>query len=352
MPLGQRLLSQAEGPNSGGRRMIPAFSRGLSGRTPAIPTLRRVPFGGPSVGRGPLRHPWFRLSTAAQATPDPAVQPPPVRCSDFRRLFDKIPLHEPGEFRRHQDARSATVSDTQAQPDRNVRIRGARHLRVGSRVDPSGTPLKDGQIAGPGWLDSESFDIFAIPPADTPKEEIPAMFQALLAERFQLRYHLLAENSLVYALIVGRGGPKVKESAAPDLGADQSETVKMTGGAEKKMLSGWVHGPFGPIKLTVANGTLTNEFSSVTMPGLAQYLTQLSDLPVVDRTELNGTYEVTLKQAVGARLVGVADDGTAEATVPGDSVQESLQRLGLRLVRRKLQLEKLVIDHIERPTAN
>src|SRR5580658_8127552 len=49
--------------------------------------------------------------------------------------------------------------------------------------------LKPDQLSGPSWLPDEFFDILATVPAGAPKEQIPLMFESLLAERLKLKFH-------------------------------------------------------------------------------------------------------------------------------------------------------------------
>lgn len=223
--------------------------------------------------------------------------------------------------------------------------------------------LQPYQLSGPAWLNADPFDIFANVPAGAPKEQIPLMFQALLAERFKLRFHRETQVAPVYALVVAAGGPKMKEPLPDDPNA--TEGFKVTGSGEKRVISGAITGgPFGRSTLSVANGTLHTEFASMTMESLAEYLSQGQvDLPVVDMTELKGSYRVPLDFSMsdmpGVRARLQADQGNASQAVPtasdpsGPSLRESIEKLGLKLERRRLPVEKLVIDHIERaPTGN
>src|SRR5205814_5568237 len=68
---------------------------------------------------------------------------------------------------------------------------------------------------GPDSMKSQRFDILAKMPEGATKEQVPEMLQALLAERFQLKVHRENREQSIYALVVGKGGPKLKE-AAPD----------------------------------------------------------------------------------------------------------------------------------------
>ncbi len=183
------------------------------------------------------------------------------------------------------------------------------------------------QIAGgPGWIGSPSgapvtFDIAAKAPGDgePSTDRVRQMFQALLADRFQLQLHRETREVQVYTLVVGKGGSKLKESGP---GGD----------------------PAGATFRPVENGAIHLATSKGDMEQLIFLLTNNSglDRPVLDRTGLIGTYDYKLDWA--AR-------GTADAGAPSifTAVQE---QLGLKLEPAKAPVEVLVIDHVEKPDAN
>src|SRR5262249_3697028 len=72
--------------------------------------------------------------------------------------------------------------------------------------------VKDYQISGPGWLGSERYDIIAKVPPGTTKEQLRLMLQNLLAERFQVSLHHESKELPMFALVVAKGGPKMKEA--------------------------------------------------------------------------------------------------------------------------------------------
>src|ERR1017187_9580473 len=72
--------------------------------------------------------------------------------------------------------------------------------------------LKDYEITGPDWLDTEGYDVLAKVPAGVPQDQIPAMLQALLADRFQIKFHKETKTLPVYVLAVAKGGPKLKDT--------------------------------------------------------------------------------------------------------------------------------------------
>ncbi len=73
--------------------------------------------------------------------------------------------------------------------------------------------IKDNQISGaPGWMESEHYDISAKPEGSADQEQIRLMMQSLLADRFQLKFHRETKEQTIYALVVDKNGPKLKES--------------------------------------------------------------------------------------------------------------------------------------------
>src|ERR1039457_5492305 len=79
--------------------------------------------------------------------------------------------------------------------------------------------VKGYQLSGPKWLDSERFDITAKIPMGATKEQFQLMLQNLLAERFKLTLHHETKELPMYALVVGKGGSKLKESVEDDAAA-------------------------------------------------------------------------------------------------------------------------------------
>src|ERR1039457_2612149 len=87
--------------------------------------------------------------------------------------------------------------------------------------------VKPYQVSGPSWLQSvglagQRFDIVANLPEGATKEQVPQMLQGLLAERFKLAIHRESRDQAVYAMMIGKGGLKIKEPAAPAPAPDGS----------------------------------------------------------------------------------------------------------------------------------
>jgi uncharacterized protein (TIGR03435 family) len=225
------------------------------------------------------------------------------------------------------------------------------------------------QIQGPDWLTptGQRFDILAKMPEGATKDQAPEMLQALLAERFKLTLHRTSKETQVYALIIGKNGLKMKETP-PDVpvaptgdDAPKDTNMKITGTQEKGMTV--TNTPAGTQKMTMVDGVMHVEASKMAMSMLAEALSRYVDHPVVDMTELKGNYQVVLDisqediravmRSVGAAMPAGAGGATDTASEPGSSIVTSVQQLGLRLEARKMPIDMIVIDHLEKlPTEN
>lgn len=235
--------------------------------------------------------------------------------------------------------------------------------------------VRSWQVAGPDWLVTERFDVVCKMPAGSRNEDTHLMLQSLLAERFKLVLHREREEQAVMALVVGNGGPKLKESppeAKPIPGDTKAEPPGVVGQAAPKRKDGSFAGTFGTtgvrFTLDYANSSVHVEYSRMTMPYLADLLgrtTLGNGHEVVDMTGLKGEYDVALDLPMAALGIvdttdaGVPDTNAQEprpaqaASDPGVRKLESLKSLGLELVNRRAPVERLVVDRAEkRPTEN
>ena len=244
--------------------------------------------------------------------------------------------------------------------------------------------LRSYEISGPEWLVTDRFDIEARLPDGATKDDVPEMLRALLVERFKLASHREMSEQPVLALVVGKGGPKLKEAAATPEAIDESAPLKP---GETKMDT-----PSGPMRLMKnadgsttynmgARGTFTLKFdsstlsmhmeaSSISMKGFAIMMNTLGGgegRQIVDMTGLTGNYQATadfslmdLTSSLSAqgieipRRPGGGSSGT-EATDPegGATVSAALEKLGLKLEKSRAKVDRLVVDHVEKsPTEN
>jgi len=184
---------------------------------------------------------------------------------------------------------------------------------------------------GPGWLDSDLYDILAEPEAEgSPnRKQLEVMLQKLLADRFQLVFHRDKKELSVYALVVGKNGPKLTKSTGDPNG-----------------LPGLM---FRALGVLPANNANMADFAGVMQSAVL-------DRPVVDQTGLSGRFDFTLKwtpdefqfAGLGPRVPPPADNPDA----PPDLYTAIQQQLGLKLESTKAQVEVLVIDHLEKPSEN
>ena len=75
--------------------------------------------------------------------------------------------------------------------------------------------VKAFQIAGPAWLDADTFDIVAKPPPGYQRDQLPGLLEALLIERFKVVVHHESRSAAAYALVVSKGGSKLRETTGP-----------------------------------------------------------------------------------------------------------------------------------------
>jgi uncharacterized protein (TIGR03435 family) len=187
------------------------------------------------------------------------------------------------------------------------------------------------QISGaPSWTREVSFDIDARPPASSkssqatpsnsklpPNDEQRRMLQALLAERFRLKYHRETKEGPVYSLTRGKKEAKLQE---PKNKNDYPWAGSAGGGM-----------PF-------ANGIAGINISTAQ---LAKRLSVPLGRPVIDQTRIEGSFDFKFEY--------VPDDPNSDVIT---SILTSIQGLGLKLESLKGPVETIVVDHVERPSEN
>jgi uncharacterized protein (TIGR03435 family) len=184
--------------------------------------------------------------------------------------------------------------------------------------------LHEKQIAGgPAWLGTDRFDIDGVPDAEgTPglKQE-QGMVKKLLAERFRLTFHREMKELSVYAITVGKGEPKLAKSVGELIGMPSQDADQ--------------HGT-----------ELDMKFKNMSMADFGFCMQFFLDRPIVDQTGLAGKYDFNLKWSFDE-----TEASSNPNAAPGlfTAVQE---QLGLKLEAVKAPADVIVIDHVERPSAN
>jgi uncharacterized protein (TIGR03435 family) len=177
--------------------------------------------------------------------------------------------------------------------------------------------IKDTEFSGPAWLDSVRYTIDAKTDSTTDEPHLLLMLQTLLADRFQLLVHRETRQVPGYALVVAKGGVKMKRSEQEGSGSRGSAN-----------------------KLTATN---------LDMPHIARFVERVVGQPVIDDTHVSGGFDFVLEYAREQRQPPEPD--AAAPTLP--SLFTALpEQLGLKLEARKVSIQMLIVDRAERPTEN
>jgi uncharacterized protein (TIGR03435 family) len=228
---------------------------------------------------------------------------------------------------------AATIKPSQ--PDAKERFFGLRTRQFTAKNSTVGDLLRFAykvrtrQIEGaPSWIDEPRFDIAAVPDTEgVPNEDQDRlMLRKLLADRFHLTLHTVQKVFPVYALTIEKAPPRLSRSDA---------SVSVHGSIYTK---------------EQADGQMLVQFVYNTMPDFADILMNfIPDRQIVDETGLSGPYDfrftIPTSAGQGNHAPGAEDDRV-------NAFFQAVQQLGLKLVPKKASLEVLVIDHLEKPSAN
>jgi uncharacterized protein (TIGR03435 family) len=177
--------------------------------------------------------------------------------------------------------------------------------------------IQNHQYSGPAWLENERYNIDAKADTKVEYKELMTMLQTLLADRFKLKVHHESKSVSGYALVVARGGLKVK----PVEGEGSSMNTNNT-------------------KLTATH---------VDPQRMARYVSGLLGQPVVDETGVKDSFSFVLEYA--DPRPGREERSETGATLP--TIFTALnETLGLKLEPRKVPIDVVIVDHAERPTEN
>jgi uncharacterized protein (TIGR03435 family) len=205
-------------------------------------------------------------------------------------------------------------------------------LRNGSLIDLIGFAynVQMRQIVdGPDWINVSRYDIDGVPDKEgSPSvEQLRQMMRKLLAERFALKFHMDKREMPAFVLSVDKAGTKL--------------TAEQGGGT----LPGFGMGKGkGGVRLNIANATMDEVSSFLQM--------QVLDRPVVNRTALTGRYSFNVTFVPDDTMFNghAPKIPVEEATAPG--LSEAVQESGLKLSVEKTDVPTVVIDHLEKPSAN
>ena len=180
--------------------------------------------------------------------------------------------------------------------------------------------IQDSQISGqPSWFDSDRYDVEANAGRNASTSEIRIMLQNLLADRFKLTFHRGAKEFPAFALVVAGKGPKLKR-------ADPEKCISRPANS------------CAVIKTTSPAEIIGEQIS---MARFAVWLSTRLDRTVIDRTGLEGIFDLELRWE--------SDQPTELDVSILTAVRE---QLGLKVESTKTAMEVFFIDRVERPTTN
>ncbi len=206
-------------------------------------------------------------------------------------------------------------------------------------------------VGGPAWIGTDRFDIVAKANATPTIPQMRVLARELLQERFGLRVHTETREGPVYNLVLarpdGRLGPRLKPAeidCTPFITGQRpmSESPLVDAGGRQAPRCGITSFTSGP------GGAMTATLNGFRIPRLADYFERSVNRVVVDKTGLTTAFdvEVTFINEVMGLVPGQAPgEGPSLAT----AVQE---QLGLKLESARGPAEFLVIDAVEKPSAN
>jgi uncharacterized protein (TIGR03435 family) len=253
-----------------------------------------------------------------------------------------IPTPPPTEKPMAADADpSFDVATIKPNPSAGNRMQGltmnGRNFRVrnGSLIDliTFAYDVQVKQVIGaPAWTDEDRYDIDAVPdqPGQPNMVQARGMLRKLLTERYKLTLHHEKREMSAYVLSAPKTGVKLPPS---------------------KMIQGQLPGMFaspgqGGLTLHLVNGTMTD------FTGFLQLL--VLDKPVVDRTDIQGRYDANITFLPDLTQFHGNPPKIPAADVPDapDLFTAIQQQLGLKLAAEKTDVDVIVIDHVEKPSAN
>jgi uncharacterized protein (TIGR03435 family) len=254
-----------------------------------------------------------------------------------------------------------SIGQTDGPVTLGARIDGAQVRLVGLTMRDllsSAYRVKLYQLNGPEWIQTERYDINAKLPAGVSPERLPEMLQTLLAERFGLKVHREKKEMPVYAMLVGKPPLRLKEQVV-DPNAPPPKSVEVSGTGSAAGIS--VNLGNGA-SYTFAGGKLAA--TRVTAPTIAAVLERFTDRPVMDLTELKGTYDFDVQfspeetqtlmiRAAVAAGVQLPPQALRLLDGGGNPIESGAEQLGLKIDGRRMPVDVIVIDQIQKaPTDN
>jgi uncharacterized protein (TIGR03435 family) len=241
-----------------------------------------------------------------------------------------------------------------------VSLRALIRLAYGDMLVDAGLGARRMEAeGGPGWLDTDRYDILAKSEGSTAAQSAAPMLRTLLEERFKVKVHKEARNSSVYILTVAKGGPKLQPTkegrcTAMDLNNLQPPIPPKPGEPRPRYCGMGEGRGSGPLMVFDWYGVSMAEFAG-------RMLSNYVELPVVEQTGLTERFDLHIEFAPEYPRSGpVTLNGVRTPDVPassldstGPSIFSAIEKqLGLNLSRGKAPVDVIMVDHAEKPSAN
>jgi len=240
-----------------------------------------------------------------------------------------------------ESTKAFSVAVLRHNPDPRARYRA---LRDPSRVRYTAIPLQflilqafDLQayrLKGPEWMIEEKYDLEATFPAESSPKDFRVMLQDLLKTRLNFRSHSEARETAVFELSLSSDGPPLKRHNAEASGKNDSAADLVDSRRGRLYVDG-----------------------AISMQTLAMDLAILLNRPVLDKTGVDGLFDITLDGATGEvdgsnmpRPVGPDGKQLPETAAP---IAKVLVRMGLALKKSKQTIQYLIVDGVDKtPVSN
>ncbi len=195
--------------------------------------------------------------------------------------------------------------------------------------------VQDFQISGgPGWMNTDNYDINAKAPANIAFQQVRPYLQTLLEDRFKLVAHHETKDVQVFELLPAKGGLRVASKEGSCVVPDPKNLPK----------------PGEPLPHFCGNtGYRPNLIEAYGVP-MQRFIATLSTVlgrPVIDKSGVTGLVDIHLEFTPDEVATGAAADLSKPSIFV--AIQE---QLGLKLQATKAPGDLLVIDHLERPSEN
>ena len=256
--------------------------------------------------------------TAENAWPIP--EPPKPMAADAIPKFDVVTV-KPSDPNR---------------PGKLFTIRGRHVMTINTTLNDIITfayGLHAKQIVGaPAWFATDKFDIDGVPDVEgqPSSKQFKLLFQSVLTDRFKLTFHHDQKELSVYALTVGKSGPKMTET---------------------------IHKPTDPVNFIFRGKPGALMVTNATMKDFCDGMqSAVMDKPVVDHTGLTARYDFNLNwtpdESQFESMGGFKPPATEDPNAPPALSTAMQEQLGLKFDAVKAPADAFVIDHVEKPSAN